>query len=188
MVLQDTPVKPENVYIADIQSTLIEKGKETYGFVPVHIDESEELPFPDGFFDIVFCSSVIEHVTVPKAQVWCMHSGAEFKRESLKRQKDFAREIQRLGKQYFVQTPYKHFPIESHSRLPFIAWMPRRMLIPLLRFTNSFWVKKTTPDWYLLNIEEMSYLFDDAIIEKEKYLGLTKSIMAIKTANWLGNS
>jgi len=183
MVLQGTPVNPDNVYIADMDFELIERGRNTFGFVPVLIDGSDKFPFADGFFDIVYCSSVIEHVTVPKEYVWSMYSGKEFKRESLKHQKEFAGEIKRLGKQYFVQTPFKHFPVESHTWLPFIAWFPRWVLIPLVRFTNLFWVKKTTPDWYLLNRTEMSDLFENAIIETEKSFGLTKSIMAIKSAN-----
>ncbi len=180
-VLLGTSVKPENVYIADIDLSLIEKGSNTYGFVPVLINESEQLSFDDGFFDVVYCSSVIEHVTVPKDQVWSMYSGKEFKAKSLNRQKTFANEIQRLGKQYFVQTPYRNFPIESHSWLPFIAWLPRIILIPVLKITNIFWVKRTNPDWNLLNEREMSSLFEDAEIISEKVLGLTKSIMAIKS-------
>lgn len=181
-VLQGTLVKPDNIYIADISSALIEKGKDTYGYIPVLIDESGKLPFEDQFFDIVFCSSVIEHVTVPKEMVWSLKSGAAFKEKSLLRQKEFANEIKRLGKQYFVQTPYKHFPIESHSWMPFVAWLPRGVLITLLKFTNKFWIKQTSPDWYLLNEYEMSDLFKGAEIVNEKVFCFTKSIMAIKSS------
>jgi SAM-dependent methyltransferase len=137
-VLQGTPFNPKNIYIADINSSAIGKGANTYGFVPVLINESEQLPFDDGAFDIVYSSSVIEHVTVPKEHVWSLYSGKEFRDKSFNRQKVFANEIKRLGKQYFVQTPYKHFPIESHSWLPFFSWLPRRMQIPTLRITNMF--------------------------------------------------
>lgn len=181
LVLQGTPVRPENTYIADIDPLLIERGKQAFGYTPVLISESGRLPFADHFFDIVYCSSVIEHVTVPKDRVWSLASGRVFKKEALARQKEFAREIQRLGKQYFVQTPYKHFPIESHTWLPFASWLPRRALISTLRVTNSFWVKKTSPDWYLLNKSELSNMFKDAKIVDEKSFGLTKSIMAIKS-------
>lgn len=180
-ILQNTPVKSENVYIADINPELIQTGKDTFGFNPVLIGESEKLPFTDGYFDIVYCSSVIEHVTIPKEQVWSIRSGENFKTLSLTRQKEFALEIQRIGKQYFVQTPYIYFPIESHSWLPFLAWLPRQLYIPILKFTNSFWVKKTNPDWNLLNKKEMSILFKNARIVPEKWFGLIKSIMAIKT-------
>ena len=137
-VLQETSVKPENVFIADIDSSFIKKGAKIYGYQPVLINESEKLPFVDGFFDIVYCSSVIEHVTVEKEEVWTLLSGKKFKERSLIRQKEFAEEIRRLGKQYFVQTPYKHFPIESHSWLPFVGWLPRKFQVRVLKITNKF--------------------------------------------------
>src|SRR5690606_41323531 len=97
-------------------------------------------------------------------------------------QQDFAREIARLGKGYFVQTPCKSFPFESHSWLPFVAYVPRPALIPLLSASNRVWIKKTTPDWHLLSESEMRRLFPDATIVKERLGGFTKSLMAIRTA------
>jgi SAM-dependent methyltransferase len=138
-VLQGTRAQPENVYIADISPAAVQRGHERYGFQAIAIDESEPLPFPDKFFDIVYCSSVIEHVTVPKQQIWTLYSGAEFTRQSRARQRSFADEIKRLGKHYFVQTPNKYFVIESHSWLPFISWLPRWSLIPVQEHrTSSF--------------------------------------------------
>lgn len=179
-VLDGTPARPENVYIADINAEQVAEGARRFGFNAVEVDEARPLPFDDDFFDIVYCSSVIEHVTVPKADVWTVRSGREFREHSLRRQREFANEIKRLGKQYFVQTPYRHFPVESHSWLPVVAWLPRRVLIPVLRFSNLFWVKKTSPDWYLLNRREMSELFPDAQIVDEKSMGLAKSLIAIR--------
>jgi SAM-dependent methyltransferase len=182
-VLKGTRAQHKNIYIADINPEEVKEGSKKYGFIPVIISESETLPFEDKFFDIVYCSSVIEHVTVQKDKVWKLYSGYKFKRESLRRQKDFAKEVKRLGKQYFVQTPYKHFPIESHTWLPFIAWLPRWLQITTLHISNHFWVKKTTPDWYLLNKKEMREMFQDAEIIEEKVFGIVKSIMAVKTTN-----
>lgn len=182
-VLQGTEVRPENVYIADIDPDAVELGRRHYGFVPVAIDETGSLPFPDGYFDIVYCSSVIEHVTVPKSRVWELRSGTEFRREARERQRVFAAEVHRLGRQYFVQTPYRHFPIESHSWLPLVAWLPRRALVPLLGLTNRFWIKRTSPDWYLLDRTEMAGLFSDARIVSERFLLMTKSLMAVRTTS-----
>lgn len=182
MILKGLPVKPGNIYIADINEKAINEGAKAYGFVPLLIDEESLLSFTDGYFDIVYCSSVIEHVTIPKEQVWEMRSGSEFREKSLVRQDVFSKEIQRLGQQYFVQTPYKYFPVESHTWLPFVSFLPRRLLVPILSFTNLFWVKKTTPDWNLLTKVEMSSMFAGAKIVEEKFLGFTKSIMAIKSS------
>ena len=96
-VLQDTHVKPSNAFIADIDASAIQSGAERYGCQPVRIDETGRLPYPDGFFDIVYSSSVIEHVTVPKCEVWTLKSGGEFRKRALARQRLFANEIQRLA-------------------------------------------------------------------------------------------
>lgn len=178
-VLEGTEASPENIYIADIDETLVREGAKLYGYIPVPINETQKLPFPDQFFDIVYCSSVIEHVTVPKEDVWRVYSGSQFRACAQRNQRRFAEEVKRVGKNYFVQCPYKHFPIESHSWLPFVAWLPRWLLISLLRVTNTFWVKRTNPDWYLLNQRELMALFDNAKCIREKSFGFTKSIMAV---------
>jgi len=71
----------------------------------VRADAADGLPFADNEFDLVYCSSVIEHV--PPA-----------------RREDFAAEIRRVGRGWFVQTPAFTFPIEPHSLLPFAHWLP----------------------------------------------------------------
>lgn len=180
-VLDGSPVRPDNTYIADIQPQYLERGRREYGYVPVLLDQDARLPFPDGFFDVVYCSSVIEHVTVPKEMVWTLRSGRKFRELSLAHQREFAREIQRVGRQFFVQTPYRWFVIESHSWLPFYGWLPRRVLLPALKAARVVWPPRTHPDWYLLNRRELAGMFTGAEIRDEKWMGLTKSIMAIKS-------
>src|SRR5690606_13959665 len=158
-VLAGTPISPSNVYIADIDSSAVLDGHRRFGFEPVHIPESGRLPFDDGFFDIVYCSSVLEHVTVLKSEVCTLRDGAEFARRAWERQRAFAREIVRLCRGYFVQTPCRSFSIESLSCLPFVAYLPRPALVPLLETTNRLWVKKTQPDWRLLSEGDMRRLF-----------------------------
>ena len=180
-VLAGTPVTPQNTYIADINRDLIERGAKQFGFQPVLVGENGRLPFPDGYFDIVYCSSVIEHVTLPKNEVWSTKSGKVFRERSLTHQAAFARETQRVGRQFFVQAPYRWFVIESHSWLPFVGWLPRRLIVPILKASRKFWPKWTAPDWHLLNKRQLASMFEGAEIRDEKWLGLTKSIMAIKS-------
>ncbi|MBY0485157.1 MAG: class I SAM-dependent methyltransferase, partial [Gammaproteobacteria bacterium] len=96
------------------------------------------------------------------------------------RQSEFANEIRRLGKGYFVQAPYRWFPIETHSWLPFVGYLPRRLQVLLIRFTNRFWIKRTSPDFYLPTMEDMKHYFPDASILKEYALGMTKSLIAYR--------
>ena len=181
-VLGGTGVRPENVYIADILAQHVQEGARRYRYVPVLVSAGSPLPFPDKFFDIVFCSSVIEHVTLPKNRIWKEFSTRRFREESLRRQREFAAEIRRVGKRYFVQTPYRHFPIEAHSWLPFVAWLPRWLLIPVQRVANIVWVTRTDPDFHLLDRREFAALFGEAEIVEERVFGLTKSLMAVKSA------
>lgn len=179
-VLAGLNVTPANVHIADIDAAAVQRGHERFGYTPVALSESQSLPFEDRAFDLVYCSSVIEHVTVPKSQVWSLRSGREFRQRAWERQQQFASEIRRIARSYFVQTPNVGFPIESHTWLPFIGYLPRRLQVPTLAVTNRFWVKRTAPDWNLLSRAEMQALFPDAEIVNETVLGLVKSFMAIR--------
>ena len=150
------------------------------GYNTIQLDGSRKIPFADKEFDFVFCNSVIEHVTIPKNEVWQLDSSAEFKKKSLLVQQHFASEIERIGKSYFVQTPNRYFFIEHHSWLPFVQFIPRKQQIKFLQFTNKFWVKKTAPDWNLLTVQQLSALFPKGNILKEKLLFMNKSIIAYK--------
>jgi SAM-dependent methyltransferase len=133
------------------------------------------LPFADQSFDIVFSNSVIEHVGNSDAQ------------------RQFANEIRRVGRSYFVQTPNRWFPIEPHLLTPLIHWLPRSWQGPIVRrFTVWQWVEKPSEDrrrfyleHYLRDIRllsgtQMAVLFPEATLLRERWLGLTKSLIAVK--------
>jgi ubiquinone/menaquinone biosynthesis C-methylase UbiE len=169
-----------NVWVADIQAPLLEKARRRFGFHTALLDESGDLPFSDAYFDIVFCSSVIEHVTVDKRDLRLYRSDRKFRRVALERQQKFANEISRVGKSYFVQTPYKYFPIESHTWLPVvIELLPRASKIAVIDFSNRFWIKWASPDWHLLSVSQVRRLFPNATLLFERSFGFRKSIMAI---------
>lgn len=173
----------ENVTIADILQDDLAYAKENFRYRTATLKESDRLPFADREFDVVFCNSVIEHVTIPKKDIWECTDTKTFNELSFSRQREFANEIRRIASTYFVQTPNKYFIIESHSWLPgFIAWVPRSWQIRLIRFFNKFWAKETAPDWHLLTYKQMQQLFPDATIYREKRFGFTKSLIAVRTA------
>jgi hypothetical protein len=170
-----------DVHIADIDAAAVRAGAARYGFTPVVIPESGRLPFPDRYFDVVFCSSVIEHVTVPKAEIGARTGTREFARAALARQRQFAAEIRRVGRCYFVQTPNRYFPIESHTWLPgVVVFLPRPAQVRLIDFMNGWWPKRTSADFYLLTAGLLQELFPDATVVRERSLGLTKSLIAIR--------
>lgn len=180
LVLNETGVLPENVWIADIEPNALKNGRDKFGYQTVLLDESGILPFADGEFDLVYCSSVIEHVTIPKDEIWNVKNGAEFRGAAWENQKKLAAEIRRVGKSYFVQTPNRGFLIESHSWLPLVGFLPRPLLLKVLSVSNKYWMKSAPPDFNLLDAKQMAELFPEAEIVLEKKFGLVKSIMAMK--------
>ena len=174
-LLQGTSVRPENVTVADIFD-----APQPYGYKRVVLKEIDSLPFGKSEFDIVFCNSVLEHVTVPKDKIWTT-SGAEFREQSLRHQRSFAEQISAITKAYWVQVPYKWFPVCSHSWLPFIAWLPRILLLPAIKTFRRLGYKVHRPDWYILTRKQMQTMFPLAVIQSERFIGLTKSLIAIRT-------
>jgi len=168
------------IIIADIDKQALNIAK-ARGFETLLLDETGIINLPDKSVDIVFCNSVIEHVTLPKENIWGCFDDKIFKEKSEIRQKSFADEIKRVGKKYFVQTPHVDFIIDSHTWLPFMAKLSRRNLIKSLKFSNKFWVKKPSPDWNLLNEKQMNLFFPEANeIMINRVLGLKKEIIAYK--------
>ena len=178
MVLQGSPVRPENVYVADVNAKALERAR-AHGHRTTLLSQDGQVPFPDGFFDVVFCSSVIEHVTVPKTEVW-QHENELFARKAVAHQRAFADEISRISKSFWVQTPARSFFLETHSWLPFFGWLPRAVQVAILRFTRHFWLSRHPPDYYLLTRGHMEALFPGARIVSESWLGMTKSWIALR--------
>ena len=178
MVLQNSPVPRENVYIADMNEKALERAS-AYGHRTALLSQDGKVPFPDGFFDVVFCSSVIEHVTVPKNELW-QHRDELFARKAIAHQRAFADEILRISKSFWVQTPARSFFLETHSWLPFVGWLPRSAQMAILSVARHFWLSRHPPDYHLLTRGHMEALFPGARIVSERWLGMTKSWIALR--------
>jgi hypothetical protein len=124
--------------------------------------DGTNLPFGDREFDVAFSNSVIEHVP-PSLQP------------------AFAKEIRRVAGRYFVQTPNRYFLIEPHYQLPLFQFLPRRARKALnKRFTLGWQAKGEWEEINLLSARDMRRLFPDAEVHRERVLGLTKSLIAVR--------
>lgn len=69
--------------------------------------DGRALPFEDGAFDLGFSNAVIEHVD----------GGRQGQRR-------FLAELCRVARRVFVTTPNRLFPVDPHSLLPVVHWLP----------------------------------------------------------------
>jgi SAM-dependent methyltransferase len=95
------------------------------------------LPFEDDSFDACFSNAVIEHVG------------------DRDRQRQFVAEASRVARRVFVTTPNRWFPIELHTHLPLVHWLPERLAHRAYRLAGKPWAT----DNRLLGPKELRALF-----------------------------
>jgi hypothetical protein len=121
-------------------------------------------------FDLVFSNSLIEHVG------------------GLARRKQLASVVRESAPKYWVQTPYRYFPIEPHWIFPGFQFLPLAVRAelsqrwPLMHTRSTNWPEavETALEVELLSITEMRHLFPDSEIHHERLAGLTKSVIAVQ--------
>ena len=97
--------------------------RETYPRARYVQGDALELPFADGEFDVVFSNAVIEHV-----------GGRE-------QQRRFVEESLRVAGRAFITTPNRWFPVEVHTRLPLVHWLPDALAHPVYDLARKPWAK-----------------------------------------------
>ena len=121
------------------------------------------LPFEDGEFDVAHSSAVLEHVG------------------DRDRQRAFVHELCRVANAVFVTTPNRWFPLELHTFLPFVHWLPQHRHQQVLRAVGlRFWAE--TDNLNLLSASTLASLFpaDVAVsIHRHRLLGLPSNLIAV---------
>jgi hypothetical protein len=171
-ILEDTYLRQQHVSI-----TLLNHSDEYVDDPPdpsiytCVLGDGCNLPFPDYTFDIAHSNSVIEHVG------------------GWKRKLRFAAETRRVAKRYYVQMPSFSFPYEPHYGVPLFQYLPEPARIWMLQhFALGQYPRvpdlpdavRCHEDVRLISQRQFAFLFPDAAIEKERFLGLTKSLMAVR--------
>lgn len=130
------------MYGVEIDEKLVSIAKEITKSENQKIDfriyDGKNLPFEDSYFDYVFSTSVLEHIT--------------YKKEILK---EVSRVLKPGGK-FYLAFPNRFTPIETHSKLFGIGYMPRSLARKYLKirgrntiddwnlyFLSYFWLKRT---------------------------------------------
>lgn len=121
-------------------------------------EAKKPLPFKDDEFDAIFCSAVLEHVG--------SRSDQEF----------FLNECLRVGKKVFLTTPYRYFPLEMHTFLPFLHWLPWNWFQKVVKVTKGdFWA----------NTDNLNLLCKKDLLNMN--LRRPVDVEFVRTAGWKSN-
>jgi hypothetical protein len=130
---------------------------------------------PDGLpeTDMAFSNSVIEHV------------GGHF------RQQQFAAQLRAAAPRYWMQTPYRYFPMEPHFLAPGLQFLP---IAARVRYAQA-WpfgnyapipqrdrALRATLQIDLLSVTQVTHLFPDAEVLRERIGPLVKSLVAVRAS------
>ena len=144
------------------------------GFSSIKGDACHLEGMEDKSFDFVFSNSVIEHLF------------------SIENQQKMANEVKRVGKNYYIQTPNKFFPIEPHWVFPFFQFLPFDLKVFLTQNFNLGHIPKAKTkqeaidlvnEVNLLSKKELENLFSESELYIEKFMCFHKSYAAYKIEN-----
>jgi SAM-dependent methyltransferase len=120
------------------------------------------LPFADGTFTFAYSSAVLEHVGDFAAQ------------------QAFVREVMRVADSFYIAVPNRWFPLELHTFLPVIHWLPKKWHRAILRrLGRDFWAKEENLN--LVGAGELRKLFPPEVgvrIHRHRLLGMTSNVVA----------
>jgi len=154
---------------SDIQLTLVNLAAEPSSHANITSiagDATRLTDYADGDFDIAFSNSVIEHLF------------------SWENQQAMAREVQRVARAFWVQTPNYWFPVEPHFHVVGWQWLPEEVRVALLRRRRCGWrgpcpdaeqARHHVREVRLLTKRDLAALFPTATVTPERIFGLTKS-------------
>ena len=139
----------ENISAISNQDCSLLKTK--YKNCNFHVGDARKMEFKDNTFDIVHCSATIEHV------------GSKIN------QKKAISELYRVCKNYvFLTTPNKNFPIEMHTKIPFLHYLPKIFYRKILKIIGlSFYSLEENLN--LLNTNDLKEICNELKIKRYNF-------------------
>ncbi len=119
------------------------------------------LPFPDESFDFVHCAAVIEHVGSRAAQLRLIREAVRVARRCA-----------------MITTPNRWFPVEFHTVMPLIHWLPPTVFRRLLRAAGRE---------FFASEENLNLLSRQQLREIARELGLEHEVRGVRLLGLVSN-
>jgi hypothetical protein len=157
----------------DVQITLLNlapQEKRHANITPLTGTATDLSQFSSSSFEIVFSNSVIEHLF------------------TFENQRQMAKEIRRVAKAFWVQTPNFWFAMEPHFHVPGWHWMPLSVRVAMLRKWKCGWLgpcpdsaqaRERVTEVRLMTSSELREIFPGAKLIPERFGVFVKSWIAI---------
>lgn len=114
---------PENITCAGLGDGIeLQKHFPQIHYVPIR--PNERLPFSDHTFDIAYSNAVFEHLG------------------NADNQKVALTELLRVAKYVYITVPNAFFPIEHHTAIPLLHYMPSLFRLLIKKTPLSYWSQK----------------------------------------------
>jgi len=124
-----------------------------------------DMPFKDNSFDLVFSSAVLEHVG------------------SFEKQCKFFNECLRVSKKIcFLTTPNRFYPVDFHTYLPFVHWLPKKLHRKILNLIGQKELA-LEENLNLLSKKDIKLMLQ-SLAQVKNYKILSVKLLGI-TSNWI---
>ena len=156
-----------SITAANISAEQIRSIKDCYPEVTAIVADACELPWPDKYFDVLYCNAVIEHVG------------------DFDRQKKMAAEIMRVAKRWFVTTPNRWYPFEFHLRLPLVTWLPGNAYLQAgraVRYNHlqcRYTYCNSKAGIRLMSAKELQSCFPDSTVVKQRVTFMAETLIVV---------
>lgn len=171
---EHVPQRPRLLHIINLASA---SAPSSATWMRVDIADACDVPhwILDQHYDLVFSNSVIEHV------------GGHLQRQR------FADQVRRAADQYWIQTPYRYFPVEPHWAAPGMQFLPLRARASMSRRwpltpgrtpgrrDSLLAAVDAQMSVELLDITQMRSYFPESQLVYERFGPFVKSIIAVKS-------
>ncbi len=156
--------------ISCLSNQNLDRLKVLYPNLNTILGDGRNTKLPQNSFDITISNATLEHVG------------------SYEQQTDFVKEMCRVcKKKAIIITPNRFYPVDTHTMLPLIHWLPKKIHRKILKILKFDFLSKEE-NLNLLSVKDLKNIckelnFSNYTINKIKYFGFNSNLILVVNKN-----